>query len=113
MTCSVLIVGLPPAATCPPEKTWRSAAGFVAQRLHARFGAQVDVEYVDLFSPERTDYPAVEVRIATDGLMPPVVVVDGSVLYAGGKINVSTIERAVAAALEAGAVVPVEPVTHG
>jgi len=112
MTCSVLIVGLPSAATGPPEKTWRSAAGFVAQRLHARFGDSVDVEYVDLFSPEMGRHPDVEARIATDGLMPPVVLVDGTVLYAGGKLNVSAIERAVAAALE-GVAVALPAVAHG
>ncbi len=100
MTCSVLIVGLPSAASCPPEKTWRSAAGFVAQRLHARFGASVAVEYVDLFSPEMSEHADVEARIATDGLVPPVVVVDGIVLHAGGKLNVSAIECAVATALD-------------
>jgi disulfide oxidoreductase YuzD len=113
MTCSVLIVGLPSAATCPPEKTWRSAASFVAQRLHARFGASVAVEYVDLFSPEMGDHPDAEARIATDGLMPPVVVVDGTILYAGGKLNVSAIERAVAAALEGVAVALPAAVAHG
>ena len=100
MTCSVLIVGLPAAATCPPQKTWRAAAGFVTQRLHAQFGEDVAVEYVDLFSPEMAGHPDVETRIATDGLVPPVVVVDGSVLSGGGKLNISAIERAVAAALE-------------
>ena len=100
MTCSVLIVGLPSAATCPPEKTWRAAGDLVAQRLSARFGEDVAVEYVDLFSPEMSRHSDVEARIATDGLVPPVVVVDGAVFSAGGKLNVSAIERAVAAALE-------------
>ena len=100
MTCSVLVVGLPSAATCPPEKTWRAAGGLVAQRLHARFGDGVVVAYVDLFSPELGGHPDVEARIAADGLVPPVVVVDGAVLSSGGKLNVSAIERAVAAALE-------------
>ena len=83
MTCSVLIVGLPAAATCPPEKTWRAAGELVTQRLHARFGEDVAVAYVDLFSPEMGGHPDVEARIATDGLVPPVVVVDGSVLSGG------------------------------
>lgn len=100
MTCAVLIVGLPSAATCPPEKTWRAAAGFVAQRLDARFGDEATVAYVDLFSPEMGAHPDVEARIATDGLDMPLVMVDGAVVSAGGKLNVSAIERAVAAALE-------------
>ncbi len=100
MTCRVLIVGLPSAASCPPEKTWRAAGDLVAQRLHARFGDRADVGYVDLFSPSMSGHPDVEARIAADGLVPPVVVVDGAVFSAGGKPNVSAIERAVAAALE-------------
>ena len=56
--------------------------------------------YVDLISPGLGGYPDVEARIAADGLVPPVVVVDGAVLSSGGKLNVSAIERAVAAALE-------------
>ena len=100
MTCSVLIVGLPPAASCPPEKTWRAAASFVAQRLRARFGADVAVEYVDLFSPEMASHPDVEQAIA-EGLDMPVVVLDGAVHSSGGKLNVSAIERAVAAILAA------------
>ena len=113
MTCDVLIVGLPSAATCPPEKTWRSAADFVAQRLHARFGSEVHVTYVDLFSPGMADHGDVEARIATEGLMPPIVVVDGAVMPAAGKLNVSAIERAVAAALDGTPVAPLEVVTRG
>ena len=100
MTCRVLIVGVPSAATCPPEKTWRAAGDLVAQRLHARFGDAVAVEYVDLFSPAMGGHPDVEMRIAADGLVPPVVVVDRALLSAGGKLNVSAIERAVAAAVD-------------
>ena len=113
MTCEVLIVGLPSAATCPPEKTWRSAAGFVAQRLNARFGDEVAMEYVDLFSPEMSEHADVEARIAEEGLMPPIVMVDGVVLPAAGKLNVSAIERAVAAALDGASVASVEVVTRG
>lgn len=100
MTCSVTVVGIPSAATCPPEHTWRAAGDRVAQRLHARFGDDVAVAYVDLFSPEMAAHPDVEARSAADSLVPPIVVVDGVVLSSGGKLNVSAIERAVAAALE-------------
>ena len=113
MTCPVLIVGLPSAATCPPEKTWRAAGDLVAHRLHARFGNDVAVEYVDLFSPEMGGHPDVEARIAAEGLVPPVVVVDGAVVSAGGKLNVSAIERAVAAALNGKIVASAGAVGHG
>ncbi len=99
MTCPVVIVGFPPAASCPPEKTWRAAAGRVARRLHARFGDAVAVAYADFLSPEIGAHGDVEARIAAGGLVPPVVMVDGAILSSGGKLNVSAIERAVAAAL--------------
>lgn len=98
MTCSVLIAGLPSAASCPPERTWRAAAGFVAQRLQARFGDEVTIDYVDLFSPEMAGHSDVERAIA-DGLDLPLVLLDGAVHSSGGKLNVSAIERAVAAIL--------------
>ena len=113
MTCHVLVVGVPSAATCPPEKTWRSAAGVVAQRLHARFGAAVNVEYVDLFSSEMADHPDVETLVASDGLIPPVVMVAGALSSSGGKLNLSAIERAVVAALERRGAVAAEPIVLG
>ena len=114
MTCAVLIVGLPSAATCPPEKTWR-AAGELRRAATARpvrgrrrRGVRGPVQPGDW-----ANYPDVEARIAADGLVPPVVVVDGAVLSSGGKLNVSAIERAVAAALDGASVAPVEVVTRG
>lgn len=99
MTCSVVIVGLPSAPTCPPEKTWAAAAGFVAKRLRERFGDEVDVAYADLFSPAMLARPEIEQMVVGRALELPLVVVDGAVLSAGGKLNVSAIERGVAAAL--------------
>lgn len=99
MTCSVLVVGMPSSAGCASTKTWRSAAGFVEQRLVARFGSAVVFEYAELFSPDMASHPDVEAEIAAGEAVPPIVVVDGVRRFAGGKLNVSAIERTVAEAL--------------
>ncbi len=99
MTCSVLIVGLPPAAGCASGKTWRAAAAFVHQRLEQRFGDRVAFEYAELFSPDMALHPDVEADIAAGLADLPIVVIDGVRRFSGGKLNVSAIERAVAEAL--------------
>ena len=99
MTCSVLVVGLPPVAGCAPGKTWRAAAAFVQQRLVQRFGDRVTFEYAELFSPDMARHPDVEADIAAGRADLPIVVIDGVRRFSGGKLNVSAIEREVADAL--------------
>ncbi len=96
MTCSVLVVGLPPVAGCAPGKTWRAAAAFVQQRLVQRFGDRVTFEYAELFSPDMARHPDVEADIAAGRADLPTVVIDGVRRFSGGKLNVSAIEREVA-----------------
>ena len=99
MTCSVLIVGMPSPAGCASTKTWKAAAAFVEQRLVARFGPAVTFEYAELFGPDMARHPDVEAEIAAGEAVPPIVIIDGARRFAGGKLNVSAIERAVAATL--------------
>jgi hypothetical protein len=101
VSCDVLVVGLPPTTGCPSSKTWRAAAEFVHSRLVERFGSGVQFEYVDLFSREMARHPEVETMIA-DGAELPIVVIDGEARFAGGKLNLSAIERAVADLLATG-----------
>ena len=96
MTCSVLVVGMPSSAGCAPTNTWRAAATLVAHRLTERFGSAVVFEYAELFSPDMARHPDVEAEIAAGEAVPPIVVIDGVRRFAGGKLNVSAIERAVA-----------------
>jgi hypothetical protein len=98
MSCDILVVGLPPAAGCASTKTWRAAANLAHSRLADRFGAAVRFEYIDLFSPEMTHHPDVEALVAA-GSIPPLVLIDGVVRFAGGKLHISAIERAVAETL--------------
>ena len=96
MTCSVLVVGMPSPAGCASTKTWKAAAAFVEQRLVGRFGPAVVFEYAELFGPDMARHPDVEAAIEAGEAVPPIVVIDGVRRLAGGKLNVSAIERAVA-----------------
>jgi hypothetical protein len=95
VSCSVLVVGMPSPARCASTKTWKAAAAFVEQRLVERFGAAVAFEYAELFGPDMARHPDVEAEIAAGVAVPPIVVIDGVRRFAGGKLNVSAIERAV------------------
>ncbi len=105
MSCDVLIVGLPPAAGCPSDETWRAAAELVHSRLTLRFGSEVRFEYVDLFSPEMAPHAGIEALVA-DGAALPIVAIDGVARFIGGKLQLSAIEREVAERL---ATAPVSP----
>ena len=100
MTCSVLVVGMPSPAGCDPTRTWRAAASLVEHRLAERFGPAVAFEYAELFGPEMARHPDVEAEIAAGDALPPIVIIDGVRRFAGGKLNISAIERAVAAVLQ-------------
>lgn len=108
MSASVLIVGLPPAAGCAREKTWRAAAEFVHARLRQRFGDSVRFEYAELFTSDLRAHPEVEDWVASGDVTPPIVVIDGVRRFAGGKLMVSAIERAVAESLSVAADARVE-----
>ena len=105
MSCDVLIVGVPPAAGCPSDETWRAAAQLVHSRLAKRFGSEVRFEYVDLFSPEMATHAEIDALVA-DGAALPIVAIDGVARFTGGKLNATAIEREVAERL---APVPVSP----
>lgn len=111
MTCSVLIIGLPPAAGCAPSNTWRAAAAFVDHRLDQRFGDRVAFEYAELFSPEMTSHPEIEALVASGAAAPPIVVIDGVRRFSGGKLNLGAIERAVADAIGAASTIGITSTT--
>jgi len=99
VTCSVLVVGMPSPAGCASTKTWRAAAACVEHRLAERFGPAVVFEYAELFGPDMARHSDVEAAIEAGEAVPPIVVIDGVRRFAGGKLNVSAIERAVAETL--------------
>ena len=108
MTCSVLVIGVPSPAGCASTKTWRAAAALVQERLAARFGPQVLFEYAELFDSSMARHPELEAEIVASEVPMPLVVIDGVPAFAGGKLNLSSIERAVSAALAPRSATPPE-----
>ncbi len=104
MTCSVLVVGMPSPAGCASTKTWKATASLVEHRLAERFGQAVVFEYAELFGPGMARHPDVEAEIAAGEAVPPIVIIDGVRRFAGGKLHISAIERAVAEALQPDAI---------
>jgi hypothetical protein len=99
MTCSVLVVGMPSRVGCASTNTWKAAAAFVQERLAHRFGPAVVFEYAELFGPDMARHADIEAEIAAGEAVPPIVIIDGVRRFAGGKLNVSAIELAVAETL--------------
>jgi disulfide oxidoreductase YuzD len=81
----VQIVGAQVACAEGLKDTWREVAAWAAGQLENRFGEAVRVRYYDLFDPDCPPLPQ-EAKL-------PLVIVDGEVLSAGGKLSVPQIRR--------------------
>ena len=90
----VQVFGVPTGA-CAPEKTWEAAADLLRRRLADRFGDQVMVEYVELFSPASFQFPEVLEGLKEGRLQVPVILVDGVVAPSHGKLPLSRVEHMV------------------
>ena len=90
----VQVFGVPVGA-CSPEKTWEAATDWLRRRLTSRFGDQVVVDYVELFSPASFESPTVLEGLKEGRLQVPVILVDGGTVPAQGKILLSRVENAV------------------
>jgi len=73
--------------------TWETATAFLQERLGQRFGSQVTVHYVELFSPESFAFSAVLEGIQEERYQLPVVLVDGNIVSNGAKLNEGVIAR--------------------
>jgi len=81
----VHIVGAPIACAEGVKDTWRDVAAWAGGQLKARYGDQVRVEYFDLFDPACPPLPP-------DAQL-PLVLVNGAVISAGGKISIPAIHK--------------------
>ena len=81
----VQIVGAPVACASGVKDTWREIAAWAARALHDRFGDRVRVEYFDLFDPACPPLPP--------NAQLPLVLVNGEVLSAGGKISIPNLSK--------------------
>jgi disulfide oxidoreductase YuzD len=73
--------------------TWETATAVLRERLQKRFGAQVRVEYVELFSPASFSFATVIEGIQQERYQLPVVLVQEDVVSSGAKLNESLIAR--------------------
>ena len=73
--------------------TWDMATAFLRERLEQRFGSQVAVHYVELFSPESFVFSAVLEGLQRERYQLPIVLVDGSIVSNGTKLNEGLIAR--------------------
>ena len=81
----VQIIGAPIACSDGVKDSWREVADWAAGQLKTRFGAEVSVQYYDLFDAGCPPIPA--------GAQLPVVLVNGEMLSSGGKISVPRIRK--------------------
>jgi len=83
----VQIIGAPIACSDGVKDSWREVANWAAGQLKTRFGAEVHVQYYDLFDAGCPPIPP--------GAQLPLVLVNGEVLSNGGKISVPLIRKQV------------------
>lgn len=89
----VYIFGLPDA-TCGQGMTWSAAAAYFRQRLEAKFGDAVCLEYIEIFTARCFEFPEVIGRLQA-GSKPPLVIVGAKLVSEGAKISESLIRKAV------------------
>jgi len=73
--------------------TWDAATAVLRNRLQKRFGRQVVVRYVELFSPESFAFATVLKGIQQERYQLPVVLVQEDVVFSGAKLNEGLIAR--------------------
>jgi len=86
---TIHIFGMPMAA-CDPNKTWKAAADLISRRLQSRFGKNINIVYIELYSPESFKFDDI-MKLLKEGQSPPFVTVNGKLIQAGGKLSERTI----------------------
>lgn len=90
----VQVVGVPVACSSGTRDAWREATALVANQLAHRFGADVAVQYFDLFDPSCPPLPP--------GAQLPAVLIDSELFSSGGKLSVPAIAAYLEEQLPAG-----------
>ncbi len=67
----------------PPPSLEEQVAD-LGRKLAAHYGDAVTVEYVDIFSPELADHPAVFELLSSRNLPLPLIAINGEPRFAGG-----------------------------
>lgn len=82
---TIHIIGAPVACAEGVKETWRDLAGWIGEKLRARYGTAVSFAYYDLFDPNCPPLPP-DTQL-------PLVLVNGDVLSSGGKLSMPAIHR--------------------
>lgn len=83
-----------PVKTCSPKvPAWDRVARHVEELLQRRLGREVEITYVDLFSPAALQYGSVVEQIQRSDLPIPVLTLGDEILHAGAPVPVSQIAR--------------------
>ena len=76
-----------PMEACDPGKTWKAAFQHLAKRLYERYGNRIEMEFIELFSPESFRYADIMKMVAEGKPSPPYVMVDDRLISSGGKLS--------------------------
>ena len=85
-----------PMEACDPGKTWKAAFQHLAKRLYERYGNRIEMEFIELFSPESFRYADIMKMVEEAQVKPPYVMVNDRLIASGGKLS----ERAIRQALD-------------
>ena len=88
-----------PVEGCDPGKTWKAAFDFLSKKLYSRYGDQIDLTFIELFTPESFQYKKALSLVEEGKLQPPFVFVDERLVSHGGKLSERKIRDAVDAVI--------------
>ena len=83
-----------PVEACDYRKTWKAAFEYLSQRLHKRYGNRIEMEFIELFSPESFQYADIMKMVEEGKQSPPYVTVDDRLVSYGGKLSEGAIRLA-------------------
>lgn len=83
-----------PTVACDSGKTWKAAAGMIANRLTDRYGDAVQTEFIEIFAPASFQYSEI-LALVQQEQTPPFVTLNGKLIQQGGKLSERTIRIAI------------------
>ena len=84
-----------PLEGCDPGKTWKAAYELLSKKLYSRYGNQIDLEFIEIFSPPSFQYNEVMSMVEKGQLQPPYIFVNERMISHGGKLSDKVIREAV------------------
>ena len=82
-----------PMEACDPRKTWKAAFQHLAKRLYERYGDLIEMEFIEIFSPESFRYLDIMKMVEEVQAKPPYVMIDDRLISSGGKLSEPAIHQ--------------------